>query len=126
MAAGEEEVREVERQRVAAFVAKDIRTLERLHSEDFELINPGGMAADKAQYIGGIAAGAIEYRVWDIDSEIAVRLSGDSAVVRYRSQIEIVVQGELQPRQRFWHTDTYEKDAGGQWQAVWSQATRIS
>jgi hypothetical protein len=52
-----------------------------------------------------------------------VRLHGDAAVIRYQSQIQILVSGKLDSG-RFWHTDSYEKRHGG-WQAVWSQATRI-
>ena len=40
------------------------------------------------------------------------------------SQLEIVVQGNHIPRQRYWHTDLYERREG-RWQVVWSQATGI-
>jgi ketosteroid isomerase-like protein len=125
LATVEDELRATERERLAAFVAKDIEALQRLHSDDFELINPGGQALSKRQYLEGVAAGLIEYRAWEADANIAVRVHGDAAVIRYRAEIEISVQGEAQPRQRFWHTDNYEKHEG-RWQAVWSQATRIS
>ena len=55
---------------------------------------------------------------------IQVRLYGDAAVIRYQSELEIVVGGERVPRGRYWHTDSYEK-RDGQWQIVWSQATAI-
>lgn len=57
------------------------------------------------------------------DSTIEVRLHDRVAVIRYRSNIDLVVFGE-----RFslkaWHTDLYEwrKDRR---QVVWSQATEI-
>ena len=124
MSEDEDELRAIERERLAAFVAKDIEKLQSLHADDFQLINPGGREVTKQEYINGVAGGMIDYRVWTPDSEIAVRRHGDTAVIRYTSRVEIVVQGELQPLQRFWHTDTYEK-RDGRWQVVWSQATGI-
>ena len=50
-------------------------------------------------------------------SPIRVRVHGDSAVIRYESDLEI--HGS---RGHYWHTDLYEK-RDGQWQIVWSQAT---
>lgn len=45
-------------------------------------------------------------------------------MLRYHSEIEATFEGELLPRVRAWHTDVYERRAGG-WQ-VGSQATEIS
>lgn len=123
MSEAEDELRAIEQERLAAFVAKDIETLQRLHADDFQLINPGGRDLSKREYIGGVEAGAIDYRLWEADSRIDVRLYGDVAAIRYRSLLEIAVQGELQPKQSFWHTDLYERREG-RWQVVWSQATR--
>ncbi len=125
MSEEEDELRAIEQERLTAFVAKDIETLQRLHADDFQLINPGGRELSKREYIGGVEAGAIDYRLWQADSRIEVRLYGDVAAIRYRSLIEMAVQGELQPRQSFWHTDVYEKRDGA-WQVVWSQATRAT
>ena len=125
MPEAEDELRSIERERIAAFVAKDMDTLRRLHADDFETVNPGGQALSKPEYLNGLGAGFIEYRHWEPDSEISVRIYGDGAVLRYRSYVEMAVQGEAQPRQHFWQTDVYEK-RDGRWQAVWSQSTRIS
>jgi hypothetical protein len=95
-----------------------------LHADDFQLITPAGGALSKEQYLGGIASGEIDYRVWEPDS-IAVRLYGQAAVLRYQSQLEIVVRGRQVPLRRYWHTDSYEK-RNGRWQVVWSQATEIT
>ena len=54
----------------------------------------------------------------------AVVLGALAVVVRYSSQLEIVIQGRHVPRQRYWHTDLYEQ-RDGRWQVVWSQATGI-
>ena len=94
-----------------------------LHADDFQLINPLGQSLSKEQYLGGIASGDLDYLVWEPES-IEVRLYDQAAVIRYQSQLEIVVQGQKVPRQRYWHTDSYEK-RNGRWQVVWSQATGI-
>jgi hypothetical protein len=47
------------------------------------------------------------------------------ALIRYRAQIEIVVQGQIHPRAPYWFTDAYEK-RDGRWQIVWSQGTGIT
>ncbi len=114
-------LRLTERERLRALVAGDMDRAEQLHSEDFQLINPLGGALSKEQYLGGIGAGQIRYLYWEPES-IAVRLYGNAAVIRYRSELEIVVRGRHIPRQRYWHTDLYERH-GMQWRVVWSHAT---
>ena len=114
-------LRATERERLRALATGDVERAAQLHTEDFQLINPLGGAVTKEQYLGGISSGQIHYLYWEPES-IAVRLYGDVAVIRYQSQLEIVVQGRHIPRQRYWHTDLYERH-GMQWQVVWSHAT---
>jgi hypothetical protein len=114
-------LRSTERERLRALVTGDVDRAGQLHADDFQLINPLGGALSKAQYLGGISSGQIHYLYWEPGS-IAVRVYGDVAVIRYQSQLEIVVQGRHIPRQRYWHTDLYERH-GMQWQVVWSHAT---
>ena len=114
-------LRATERERLRALVAGDVARARQLHTEDFQLINPLGGVLSKEQYLGGISSGQIHYVYWEPES-IAVRLYGDVAVIRYQSQLEIVVQGRHIPRQRYWHTDLYERHET-QWQVVWSHAT---
>jgi ketosteroid isomerase-like protein len=114
-------LRATERERLRALVAGDVERAGQLHTDDFQLINPLGGALSKEQYLSGISSRQIHYLHWEPET-IAVRLYGDAAVIRYQSQLEIVVQGRRIPRQRYWHTDLYERH-GMQWQVVWSQAT---
>ena len=116
-------IRATERDRLHALVAGDSARASQLHAEDFQLINPAGGVVSKQQYMAGIGSGQIDYLYWEPDS-IAVRVYHDAAVIRYRSQLEIVVQGRHIPRQAYWHTDLYERRQG-RWQVVWSQATGI-
>ncbi len=114
-------LRATERERLRALVSGDVERAGQLHTEDFQLINPLGGALSKEQYLDGISSGQIRYLHWEPES-ITVRLYGDVAVIRYLSQLEIVVRGHHIPRQRYWHTDLYERH-GPQWQVVWSHAT---
>lgn len=56
---------------------------------------------------------------------MSVRVHGNAAVMRYRSEIEIIFKGTHMARDRYWHTDTYEK-RDDSWQVVWSHATAIT
>jgi len=116
-------IRTTERERVRALVEADVARARQLHADDFQLINPLGGALSKEQYLAGIGSGELDYLFWEPDS-IGVRLYGDAAVIRYSSHLEIVVQRHHVSRQRYWHTDLYER-RDGQWQVVWSQATQI-
>ncbi|MGI9076690.1 MAG: nuclear transport factor 2 family protein [Gemmatimonadaceae bacterium] len=116
-------IRATERERLQALVQANVEVARRLHADDFQLINPAGGSLSREQYLGVIASGEVDYLVWEPDS-IAVRLYGQAALIRYQSDLEIVVGGRKVSRRRYWHTDSYEKGAG-HWQVVWSQATEI-
>jgi hypothetical protein len=115
---------DVEQQRLRALVAADSGLADELHADDFRLVTPGGDSLSKGEYLGGIASGAINYLRWEPE-EIEARVRGDAGCVRYRSTIEIVVDGRELPPTRCWHTDYYERRGGG-WQVVWSHATQTS
>ena len=116
-------IRETEHKRLRALVAAEIELATSLHSDDYQLITPSGQTISKQDYIGGIASGDLVYQVFEPASDIAVRLYGNAAAVRYQARIEIRFSDQRDSGV-FWHTDIYEK-RDGRWQAVWSQATRI-
>ena len=116
-------LRAIERERLRALVSADVARARQLHGDDFQLINPLGGVLSKEEYLGGIGSGQLHYLFWEPEA-IAVRVYGNVAVIRYQSQLEVVVQGRHIPRRRYWHTDLYEQREG-QWQVVWSQATGI-
>ena len=119
-----ETLRETEISRLRSLVDADMETAERLHAEDFQLITPGGAVLSKTEYLSGVASGVTNYRVWEIDSPIEVRLFDGVALIRYRSILHMVYHGDDLGPDKFWHTDSYEwRDS--RWQVVWSQATRI-
>ena len=102
-----ERIRSLERQRLRALVKAEVDVAEPLHADDFQLINPFGMTLTKAEYLGGIASGEINYLVFEPDSEIVVQVYGDVVAIRYRSRLEIIVGGCHLPPGRCWHTDLY-------------------
>jgi len=116
-------LRHTERSRLRALVAADTDAARILHADDFQLITPIGSMLSREEYLGAIAAGQMRYLSWE-PGEIAVRLYGDAAVLRYQAQLEINFGGQSVPRSRYWHMDSYEWREE-RWQAVWSQATAI-
>jgi hypothetical protein len=119
-----EEIRQIERERLRSLVDADLATAQRLHAEDFQLINPAGVAISKAEYLGLIESGQLTYRAWEA-GEISVRLYGDVAVIRYRDvRFEVDSAGQPVHRGPMYHTNLYER-RGGQWQIVWSQASGV-
>ena len=117
------ELVQLEQRRLQALVDADVALAETIHADDFQLITPGGDALSKEQYLGDVAAGVIDYRVWE-PLDIEVRVLGDAGCLRYHSNLEIVVAGHHIALSRYWHTDYYER-RDGRWQVIWSHATEI-
>jgi len=97
----------VERERLAALLAANIDAAGRIHADDFQLITPLGAVFSKDQYLSAVRAGIIKYSVMELDSSVDVRTYGDAALIRYRAQIEVDVQGQKYPRTGYWFTDAY-------------------
>jgi len=106
----------LEAERTQALVARDLPTLERLHAPEYELITPTGRVFSRQRYLEAIAAEPF-YAGW-AHGPMRVRRSPAMAIVRYAAQISFP-SGKVMA---CWHQDSYEL-RGGQWQAVWSQAT---
>jgi hypothetical protein len=122
-ASGAAELAEVERRRVTALVAADIAVADELHAADFQLITPSGETRSQGDYLARIATGKTDYQLWE-PGEISVRVRGDVGCMRYRSTMNVILDGQETGPRQLWHTDYYEKD-NGRWQVVWSQATVI-
>ena len=118
------ELRLLEQRRLEALVAADEVTMRQLHADDYQLITPNGAAITRDQYLDDIASGALDYRVFEPESDVAVQVFEDAGVVRYQARISVHFGSGGNDSGLFWHTDIYRRTADG-WQAVWSQATRI-
>src|SRR5215475_3197293 len=111
---------DLERRRLRALLAADIKTAGPMHADDYQLVTPNGSEMTKDDYLGAIATGRLRYRVFEPVSDIAVLGDGPVAVVRYQARISFDDRAGL----LCWHTDCYQMRDGG-WQVVWSQATQI-
>ena len=120
-----DDVQFAENKRLSALLTGNMEVARQLHADDFQLVTPLGAVFSKEEYLGAVAAGILHYRAMELDSPIDVRMYHDVALIRYRAQIEIEVQGQLYPRAPGWFTDAYEK-RDGQWQIVWSQGTTVA
>ena len=119
-----ERLRQTELTRLRALVEADMAVAASIHADDFQLVNPAGFPLAREEYLAAVAAGDIDYLVFEPISEIDVRLYGQAAVVIYQSKIDVVVAGLGRFTHEAWHTYLYERRAG-RWQAVWEQATAV-
>ena len=104
-------------------VDADTATARKLTAPDFQLINPAGAALSRDNFLGGVEAGVIDFISLEPSSPIAVRLSGDSATLRYQTAFDVVAGGTHVTHQA-WTTALYER-RNGRWQIVWGQTTAI-
>jgi Domain of unknown function (DUF4440) len=118
-----EEIREIERRRAEGPRGWRHRRCGELHTDDYELITPFGVAFSKAGYLGAIGSGQLTYARFEPVSDVAVRHTPDCAVLRYQAAIEFPPGGPAQPG-TYWHTDVYQRFDNG-WKAVCSHATNI-
>ena len=112
----------IERARLRAIVTADGPALWALHDPDFVLCSPGGGIWDRERYVGGLCDGSVNYTRFEATTPIEVLQSGDLAVVRYLSVVDLKTPhggGHLE----CWHLDTYLRDATAGWRCRWSQAT---
>ena len=116
-------LRQTEQGRLSALVAADMPVLRQLYADDFELITPTGSPLTREEYLGGIADGYFDFRTYEPDTPIEVRLYGDAAVLWYESRIDIVASDD-QRNDAAWHTCLYE-NRDGDWRIVREQTTVV-
>jgi hypothetical protein len=114
----------LENRRLRALVEGDLETAEELHADDYQLITPSGEVLSKREYLDVIASGELNYRVFQVSSDIAVKTFEGVGMLRYRASIEIEFP-DGRGGGAFWHTDIYERRER-RWQVVWSQGTQAA
>ena len=119
-----DQLRALERTRLHALVDADTATARSLMAGDFQAITPTGDTLRREDYLGSVAAGVIDYLVFEPVSPIAVRRSGDSAALRYKVSFDIVAGGTTRVTHKGWITELWER-RDGRWLIVWEQATAI-
>jgi hypothetical protein len=118
-----DELRALERARLHALVAGDTVTARRFIARDFQLINPAGMTSGRDDYLAGVQDGFPGYLVFQPSGPIAVRMSGDSASLRFPVSFDLLL-GDLRLTHQARVTELWERHSG-RWQIVWGQATAI-
>jgi ketosteroid isomerase-like protein len=116
----------IERDRLRSLVEVRVADADAVHADGFVLVTPSGHCWSKAQYLGDIASGRVNYRRFEAVSDIEVMVDGNLAVLRYRSAIDIAVEGQEPGELECWHLDCYRRGDDGSWRVHWSQATSIS
>jgi hypothetical protein len=116
-------LRAIETTRLQALLDADTATARKLTAPDFQLINPAGAPLSRDDFLGGVDAGVIDFLAIEPSSPIAVRLSGDSATLRYQTAFDVVAGGTHVTHEA-WTTALYER-RDGRWQIVWEQSTAI-
>jgi hypothetical protein len=119
-----EAVRAAERERLQALVGAHFGAAARRLASDFQVINPLGRSSSKEEYLRTIMSGENDYLSW-VPGDIEVRLYDRTAAVRYRSDVELAVNGRRIPKRHYWNTGLYEY-RDGRWQLVWFQVTQVS
>ena len=116
-------LRRIETTRLQALVEANTATARRLTAPDFQLINPAGAPLSRDDFLGGVRAGVIDFLALEPRSPMAVRLSGDSATLRYRTRFDLVAGGTHVTHDA-WTTALYERRRA-HWKIVWAQTTAI-
>jgi hypothetical protein len=116
-------LRTLERARLHALVAGDTATAGRFIARDFQLINPAGATSTRDDYLADVQAGFPDYLMFKPSGPIAVRLSGNSASLRFPVSFDLLL-GDLRLTHQAWVSELWER-RGGRWQIVWEQATAI-
>jgi hypothetical protein len=118
-----DQLRALERRRLHALVDADTATARELMASDFEGVTPTGDTLRRADYLGSVEAGVLDYLVFEPVSRIVVRRSGDSADLRYKVSFDLVAGG-TRVTHKAWITELWER-RNGSWRIVWEQATAI-
>jgi ketosteroid isomerase-like protein len=118
-----QDVEQMEKAWREAWVRGDPTALDRIHADDYLVINNLGQLHTKAQVMSDVRAGAFKYQSME-HKDVVMRVYGDVVIVNGRT----VNKGHRRERDvggEFSYTRVYVK-RDGRWQAVLSQYTRPS
>lgn len=112
------EISQLEDQRYAAMIAKDMPALDRLFADALVYTHSTCLVDDKASYMEGIRTGKFDYRKAErFDVSMSVH-NGDTVIVTGRAHLDILASGTPKTlRNRF--TNVWVKGPKGWQMAVW-------
>lgn len=118
-------LRDIERTRLRSLVVANLDVADGLHVAGYKLITPRWRALSRDEYLGSVAPGELNYRIFEPASEIAVRGNKAIALLRYRARIAFHCRGPAEPLE-CWHIDCYERCATTTGKRSGRMATAIS
>ena len=118
----EQQILQLEQQRMHAMMDADAETLNRVLADDLTYIHTNAALDSKESFIGALSSGALNYESI-ASTEAQVRVYGDTAVVTGNGDVRVTSNGR---RNRFSirYTDVYAQ-RDGRWQMVAWHATRM-
>lgn len=120
----EAELRQLERDWLAAYDNNDVAAMERIVADDFLITYPNGSALNKKQVIALLKPGqARDENLWQYTEETSVRIYGNTAVLT-GIYVQKQRRGDKEITNRARYTDTYVKNKG-RWQVVASHLSPI-
>jgi uncharacterized protein DUF4440 len=122
----DDQLRHIEHRRVQSLLDVDIDTFHELHDDAYQLCNPTGAVWDKAEYLANLTSGRLDYLALEPVGELDVLHDGGLAVVRYRCEIEMRLDGMSIPRHELRHLDVYTRQEDQPWRCLLSQATAVA
>ncbi len=118
----EQQILQLEQQRMHAMMDADAETLNRVLADDLTYIHTTAALDSKESFIGALSSGALNYEsIASTDAQ--VRVYGDTAVVTGNGDVRVTSNG----RQNLFsirYTDVYAQ-RDGRWQMVAWHATRM-
>ncbi len=118
----EQQILQLEQQRMHAMMDADAETLNRVLADDLTYVHTTAALDSKESFIGALSSGALNYESIN-STDAQVRVYGDTAVVTGNGDVRVTSNGR---RNRFSirYTDVYAQ-RDGRWQMVAWQATRM-
>lgn len=118
-----DEIVALERSLYRAMIARDLRALRELLSEDLVYMHSPGFAESKTQYLAAVADGVYEYdRIESTD--VAITMYAEAAVETGQVEMSVGAAGEPKTVIQLLFTLVWVKQASG-WRLLVRQATRI-
>jgi ketosteroid isomerase-like protein len=119
----EDQINKFEEEWANGAMKGDTSVIERLEADDIISTDPSGKVTDKQQDVQALKSGELKFETVKL-SDMKVRVYGNTAVATGTNMVKGSYKGQdISGSYRF--TDTWVK-RNGKWQAVASQATKIT
>jgi hypothetical protein len=120
----EQEVRALQNQLIAAYIHRDIATLERVLAEEYTFVESHGRVLSRAELIDNFKSGDRVLVSYTIDDD-RVQVYGTTAVMTYHYRSNERYRGQDQSGEFRFLRVFAKRDGGGPWQMVAGQETAV-